>query len=477
MKSYILTAVLLPKERKRFEQHLGQHGRTVLLSIFQQLKKSVKRKQPPQEKVLFQRVFDKPYQEEEAHKLQRELQLLNSELELFLATIREEEQTELKEQLYLLELLADRQAWDLWDKIWNRALRQAEREVDYNQKWMLLQEGFKVRHQREEISVDLLTEMQQLLEDVASEQLKGLGEQLLDLRIQQSRIGANLSCADPSYEAQVPDTYLAPALFEEDPLHRYLDLRARIYFMKGEAKIKALQQALALQDEVESMREQYKKSRYLLLNSIAVEYSKQLKWQAADDAYREMRPFLMEQKDLSNAKRVYNYMMNSLYLGDYRDVLELYTDYAEIVTPQQKLHPSYLRAACWAYIFLGENEKGQQFLPNASQKHSDLDNYSASLQQAILYYQMGKWEESERELIHLQQQLHHKKQELNKQLELQVKAMLDVLKIASSTAPESQKQGQRKALIEAISTKIRKPGQAVTVFWHWLTYQVAQDTD
>lgn len=478
MKSHALTAILQPKERRRFEQYLERHRPAVLLPIFKQLSKEAKNEASPTKEQLFQRSFGKPFQEKEVEKFEQELLLLHQELILFLAKIREEEQSDAQEQLHLLEVLAKREAWDLWDKTWNRALRQAEKQTDYAQQKALLQASFKIRHQREEIDTDFLAEMQQLLQKVAIQQLKDTGEKLLDIRIRLSHTKLALQDLKPAYEAQLPHTHLAQTLFEEEPLHRYLDLLAKLYFLNGKAKIEPLKQALALQDEVEKIREKYKPNRQLLLSSLALEYTAQGQWAAADDAYRQMRPFLMEQKDLNNSLLVYNYMINTLYLGRYRDVLQLQAAYAEWVTAEHPLYPNYLYAACWAHLFLGEKDKGMQLIEEAKPgPNSKPKTYEVGLQRAILHYQMQDYEQAEQELLALQQQMLHQRKEVYQLLEPQVEALLALFKIEKRGASEKEKQAQQRALIEKVAPQISASAEVDTLAWHWLKRELNRDRE
>lgn len=473
MKSYELIALMQPKERRRFAQRLQTHRRTVLQQLFAILCKQVKREQLPEKERLYQELFSEPYTPELDYKLRHELRLLNQELSLFLAEIQEQSEGTLTEQRYLLDVLAARQAWDLWDKTLNRAQRQAEKQSDYGHTCRLLAEQFKVLQQRRELNEDSLAEMRDLLQGAAQEQLKQTGEQLLDLRIRLSHTEVNLRYFRPDYPAQLPETYLPLELFEGEALHRFLDLQAQMYFLSGKDKIAVLQESLELHSEVASIRPRYEKTRNLSLGTIAMEYSMQRQWEAADEAYQELRPFFMEQKDLNNSMQVYNYMMNTLYLGKYHEVLELHAAYSEVVGPGHKMYYRYLYTACWAYIFLGENEKGLQLILHDNlQQRSDFDNYYARLQYAILYYQMGNWEQCERELLNMQQRMRYKKQELNKIFELQLEGLSRLLKIEWGAHSASEKQAQRQALLQEMEPKISISQQAYILPWYWLKKQL-----
>lgn len=454
MKTLALLAQLQPAEEELLRAQLKAHKRKKLYRLYICLSEEPDLTREE----LFERLFETAYHCKKDYKLRNELRLLNQEIEAL--WIEEERQNQLRsddfrQQRAYFKLLLDREAFDLLNREWKRALQQAQEAQHFEQLGFLWELRFGLDFRTREVKAALFEDSKQSLQQARQYRYWQGVEGYLINRGRQAYVLANQHAITHQSKEQLPELPFEEELLEQHFLFEYLECIAQSYLAEGKEKLAYLERCLALQSDVEAIRPRFAANALPAWASMAVEYSVQRQFEKSHQAFQKVIP-PWEALTARHLPIVYNYLVNLLYLEKWQEAQACVEAVWEILPPDHRLYARFCYMRCWLCLFQEEHEAGLDLLiTDALQRHADFDNYYARLLFALLYFQMDDWESCERELTNMRQRLRYKKKEINPLFECYAQALSELHKrhIKPQTAQESAAWGRRirKDLQEALA--------------------------
>ncbi|WP_264789513.1 hypothetical protein [Aureispira anguillae] len=391
---------------------IKKHKRASLIKLYSYVKKHRR----IEKERIFPHIFDQPYSSKKDALLRNELRLLNKELELFLVEYEWKKQLQLNSdqtQLSLIKIYLARKEYNLFEQLWRKLYKKAQKERLYTLKVELITLFFDYRLQRAEIDFDLYQEIKLLLEEALVATLAQMQENYKQLELKDAFIQRNLyALSGQTYHYQrIPSYYHTTQAIENDAVILYLEYSIQSYFSEGYEKIKLLQTAIAQSDSL-SEHAKYQSlvtSPIMLKTSIGLEYFLLKEYQKADEIYTQV----LAQEQLIPAQKkpgvYFNYVSNLIALGAYQRAIEWYEsssdDWKKI--PQITYRIQY--RLCWAYIMQKEFQKPLDLLLEHNiQQRPENDFIYARLLLTIIYHSNHQKELAEREVYNLMQNNRYK---------------------------------------------------------------------
>ncbi|MGH1337989.1 MAG: hypothetical protein ACRBFS_17845 [Aureispira sp.] len=405
MKAKKLILLFTTKERQLFEQTvIKTHKRKRLKKLYQELKKV----HTATKEVLFERVFESPYQETKDASLRNELRLLSNAIELFWVQQRQLATLNLQQyetKFSLLQVYIERGQWSFFDQLWQRVYKTAIQEHQYQQQIELLHLWLQHKMTTGENSIAWLEMLQERLQQAQIAVQALFQEQSQRLQVKQGFVERNLVALNPRYEAQLPALPNTTILPNQEAIH-FLSLVAESYLLYGTQKIEQLEKALEFSPFLKAHQayQDLYQSTVSVQGNIAIEYFLQKDYVAADAAYTTL---LTQIKNLPSPKKtaiLFNYMVNLICLGNYQQALTVYEENALAFSENELFKYRVLYFKAWCYILEGAYAEALDLvLESKPQDRPHHDSIYGRILLSILYSMLGELELAERELYNLKQ--------------------------------------------------------------------------
>lgn len=343
MKTVDLIACLKPEEVQDLRLVLDKHRRRSLSRLFHELLQAAQKSNEPENIALFPVVFQQPYRKELDYLLRNELRLLNREIETFLLErevlrkIRQNETEEIIPALVWLQLLLDRQQFDLFEKEWRRI----EKLALERQAFALLQRLYEVYlsfiYRYQELHLGLYQKAFTQLENARHFGLLAAEEQCRLIDVKLAYVHLILRAFDASYANPFVETVVQSSPHAKDYLlFRYLRLWAETYV--AENKIPLYTQLLEWQPDITKTRPELSNNKFVFLNNLTLLWMHEKKDYKKADFYftHAMDHYFRNHKKINN-ELFFNYLSNLTRLNRFPEVIQLYEVNRGAVESDQKL--------------------------------------------------------------------------------------------------------------------------------------------
>lgn len=477
MKTIQLLNTLNALQQQKLKLKLKDNKRESLYKIYNYLQKwsfenpQSKFEQPEKER-LFKKIFAYKYEESKDYLLRNELRLLNQEIKLYL-----EEQLLLQhakenpfelEILYLKHLLKVSQ-YKLFEVEWQRIAELAQQALRLDILAQLHRLFALFLVQGQEIEYNRYLKIRTLIADGIHYFEQHSKEELAEWERWYAFSDRSLLTLYSEHQMSDKEATKSAGLIDTKAIIEFLQLAAKSYTQKEDARLLLLQQSLELYEKNCAERPQYNAIAMNLYSNLAVEHLLIREYETADYIFKKVLP-LLNSPEFSPAQKLnilFNYCSNALRLNRYNEVLSIYNESINDLNTLPRLLYRFRRIAAMAYIFLENPEKGFELM-NEEQlsQRPEPDYHYGRIIFAILFFMTSDYESCERELTNILQSFRYKSP-AQSALEQVVRLMKKFLNIQY----EPDKDKQKVALIELkqeIEAEKSKNNDAGNIPMQWL---------
>ncbi|MCF8276488.1 MAG: hypothetical protein K9J17_07120 [Flavobacteriales bacterium] len=392
-----LVALLSNQERKAFGNQLRDAKRTSLPLLFDAICSGLKssRSDGFEKEILFKRTFATNYSKHKDYLLRNEFRLLSKELTNFLAmeqTKKAIRDSPLEEKHLLLQSFIDRNAFDLfdreWEKVVNEAKGQLELEVALEIQKLAINHLISTRQatiENYKLILELLTDYQETLKRYFTHQhLFGRHKQAFAERTLQA-IGSDIQVAP------LETVSIDPSDIERnDVLSNHFAALTKAYAHRGEEKIGLLKNAAGFVSEINSKSFDQNAALATVNASIALEYFLLRELETSLPYHQKALEFGTGLEDGKLISFVFNYLSTLIRLERHEQAIELITEYTSVWENLPRMRDRFLCLKAMCHIFENDPKAAENCIPE-DRKACGLDHYYYyRFIQIIILLQKGK---------------------------------------------------------------------------------------
>jgi len=419
LKTIQLLNTLNALQQQKLKLKLKENKREGLYKIYIYLQKwsfenPQKKFEQAEKERLFKKIFGYKYEVSKDYLLRNEIRLLNQEIKLYLdeqllLQHAKENPFEL-EILYLKHLLKASQ-YKLFEVEWQRVseLAQQALRLDILAQLHRLFALFLVQGQ--EIEYNRYLKIRNLIADGIYYFEQHSKEELAEWERWYAFSDRSLLTLYSEHQMSDKEASKSTVLIDNEPIIKFLQLAAKSYTQKEDARLLLLQQSLELYEKNCTERPQYNAIAMNLYSNLAVENLLIRDYITADNIFKKVLP-LLDSPEFNAAQKLnilFNYCSNALRLNRYIEVLAIYHGSINELNTLPRLLYRFRRIAAMAYIFIENPEKGFELM-NEEQlsQRPEPDYYYGRIIFAILFFMTSDYESCERELINILQSFRYK---------------------------------------------------------------------
>ncbi len=452
MKTLELMACLQREELRQLESILQGHKRHALHKLFKALRNAVSTGTEPAGEVLFESIFDKPYQKTSDYLLRNELRLLNREIELFLLEkeilrrLRQDEPREIIPAIVWCELLLDRKQTELFEKEWRRWEKTAREKEDYAlmHRLYLLYLTFIYRHR--ELHPDLYVNAAEMLEQAREFVLLDAEEHCRTVDVKRAYVYRILNAMGAGPASPFEETTLQPAASnQEKRLMQYLRIWSQTYVASD--KIPLYEQLLEWQPFIARLRPELEANEFVFLNNLALLYMLERRdYRQADHFFSQAMDNYRRHHKKVHTELLFNYLSNLTRLERFAEVIELYQAHRQAAEADPKLHFKFCYLLAMNHLFVNQPEAALAYIPEDLRQRPRFEYIYTRFIFAIAYYMEGLDDLFEREVQNLYQTIRYKTPEEAGEWRYTLEVFRKFARIAAETPNAKARSKQMAAL-------------------------------
>lgn len=410
MKTQKLIRLLTAGEREEFRVQLSVKRNKKSLRIFDFLQREKNSGDDVLAK-LYKTIFAKTRTKENDFLLRNELRLLNRQLELFLAVLKlkkADADFESETNLLFLHTLLDREAWDLFEKEWEKEFQRCETNGSWPALVRLGEINLEYIVRRRKITAAGLTKVLEVLNRFDQLVQRQYIHRQAQIRLYRAQLARQQSETDPSLpleEIIVPPIEASPS---NDPYLGYAEQARHAYLSRGEKTIGYMKKALDYLEHCRPGELNIVRSRTQLQGQIALEYFLAGQYEEADRYYKALLPNASSLNDNTRTASLYlNYISNLIRLREFAEVLRFIAAQEKIFASHPGLRQRIVCLGAMCCIYTGKIREAKSLvMSEIGEARQDTLIY-LRLTLGIVLYLQGKNDPAVRELNNLQQSLRH----------------------------------------------------------------------
>lgn len=447
LKTKELLAVLSNQEIQNLIESLKSHKRQSLELLLKALLTTDNQSEEIEKSMLFSAAFEEKYSPEKDYLLRNEFRLLNKEIEKFIILKQVSEvfkhNPQLLSEYYLNQLLQAKQ-YNLFDKEWKSAVRSCERNYNFDllSKLHLMWVDYLRNH--EEISLSNLDHLEKSLHTAAvyMETVNKMNQKRIELHREYSRRIANV-IGEGGLSKKNVDLPAAHKDFIKHYNDYFLGV-SQAYKFTGSEKLNYLQQSLISLNHLEKCDGSFVKDKIRVLGNIAVEYFINKQFTKADKWYNKALEAM--ERDTVMIDLIFNYAVNLLSLGQFREMTDLFYKYHQeiLLTPKVRYRFEYF--ACLALAMMDKPTEAFKILNHELQQRPQKDYFYFRLIYAVLSFQKKDYDACLRELENIRQSPRYKRRFESEDLR-----MLKWFRLLARIFEKPLRKTERKQELESLS--------------------------
>lgn len=402
LKTNKIIKLLSEKERAKFAFVLKRRKKERRILLFESLCACGEEK--PDKAALFELLFGAPYAKQRDYLLRNELRLLNTSLMRFLATCYVSAARDWEQDLRLLRLYLEREAYDLFEDAWRRLQAQAAKA----QAWAVLLDLVRLwaayEQQKSELRAQNFLHLLDLL-PAAEGYRRALHEETgAELALFEALSWRYLRVLGAAVSAENAPM---PVLVAENTAASFFETIARSHAAATpQERLALLMQAQAHHHQLLTIRVQTRPLLVVINNNIGLEHFLMKDFATAAQYFRLALAVLEDLPHYTRRWDVrFNAYSNMLFAGEYKEAIAFHRRHADFLEslPDRLFYRFHYLVAI-AYLFDNQHVAAFDLLARLSlYKRPDKDYYYARLVFACSYSAAADWENAERELVNLLQ--------------------------------------------------------------------------
>ena len=224
------------------------------------------------------------------------------------------------------------------------------------------------------------------------------------LELGAKRMQMTHTATDIPYE-DIADDYLSGY---EDTMTRFMLCKVLTHAHWGEKRLDKLLECDRLLDSMPSIPT-FKQEKFLVLNNLTIGYRLLHQYEAANDCFHKLEPYMSAQPAQSRAIFAYNYAGNLAHLSHYDEAIARLATIpdGDIQALGFQERAGYLRSACLA--LKGDVHSLLDSLPKNFSEQNKFTEFHYRFLVSVSYYLSGDYETAKREASNLYKTLHQKK--------------------------------------------------------------------
>lgn len=468
MKTVHLIALLTEDERKELQTRLKAKKRPSLVKLYQHLTGTPTPHTGKEQ--LYKTSFGQKYSPAKDYLLRNELRLLNEAVESLLTEKETGARSHpIQNNLYLLERMLRLGEVQLFKNLFAETERLALNAQAHAQLVNLydLWVNHAVRHK--EVSVQHYEEILHYLHlrRLAAERL--LRETHAEIELRRNHSLKVIQALEPERHPHLANTDSHATVHHPEPVAEYYQKYAHSYLLKGDEKIAAYHELIALQPHVAKLRPARQKDLATLYGNLALELFLGHRHQEADGYYTIALEHLQQNEVYLDL--YFNYCVNALLIGKHREVTEIYAKHFHEIERSEKLRYRFACFTAIAYLMLGNPERSFGLLHPEIASRPVTEYYYYRLVYAMVYYQKGDMENAEREIDNILQSFRFRKT-----AKLEDKPLVKLMKKMVDTEYLRPQREKHRAETEKLRAEVlahtAKVSQFSTVIYNWIVWQI-----
>jgi len=447
LKTKELLAVLTGDDINILRRSLKSHKRLTLNLLFDALLSTENQDDELEKASLFFAVFQEKYSSKKDYILRNELRMLNIEIERFITLKQVDDvfrnQPHLLSEHYLNQLLQAKQ-FRLFEKEWKSAVRSCVRHYNFEILYKLHLMWVDYLRNHQEISLKNLDHLVESLQTatVYLDTVNTMNKKQIEFHREYSRRIASVIEEGVLSEKSI-ELPKAHQTFIEYYNEYFLGV-SQAYRSTGEEKLNHLKRSLESLYLLEICDAAFAKNKVRVLGNIAVEYFINKRFTEADDWYNKALDAM--EKDDVMIDLIFNYAVNLLSLGQFREMTDLYFKYQQEIHLTPKVRYRFEYFACLALAMMDRHAEALKILNHELQTRPQKDYFYFRLIYAILSFQQKDYDACLRELENIRQSPRYKRR-----LESEDLRMLKWIRQLARIFEKPLTKGERKQVLESLS--------------------------
>jgi tetratricopeptide (TPR) repeat protein len=418
-------ASLSVQEQQQLAERIAGGKRKTLKILFDIVRNNVRKGRELDKKVVFKKVFGRPYSEKEDYLLRNEFRLLTGKAQDVLAEavqMRELRSSPAVYDLALLRSLMEKKLWLEFEGIYKKALERAAGEHDYNTARLLTDMYFSYLMMNREGSYELYAESHALL----CEHLRFVKAlyRAETAHNQSRRIVCEHMMKATNSLVDIPVTVVgADTDFTETetPLVLFFEAKARAFRATGEERIGYARESV---DKVMQLNaERFHGEQILALGNLGLTYYLDQRFGEAREYYERAMTGARKWGRTPDIALVFNYVACLMKLEHYRDVLALIKEYRSIIENTPRLHFRFECFRSFSHIFLGEPNAAADSIPPAITQRPETEYHYFRFALLAIPYLRGDVDDALREATNFAKYFHRSKSSIGLPHELDLVTM------------------------------------------------------
>lgn len=423
IEKYLLA--LSKTEMHRLEESIAMGKRESLKKLLKLFVDAATKQKDVDKKVVFKRIFGRPYSEKEDYLLRNEYRLLVNKVQEVLAEeaqLRECRENPAVFDIALLRELMKKQLWLEFEGMYKKAVERAQKEHDYKTLHLLHDIYFAYLMSQKEGQYDIFAESHALLLQQV-EYLK-FHYRAEVAHNQSRRVVCEHLMQVTNTSADITHTYIGTdTAFEgiESPLIDFFEAKARTFRAIGQERIRhahaAVDNSMALHSE------RYRIEQAVALANLGLAYYLDLQFGEARRYYQQAIDYARNNKQTIDIALIFNYVSSLMKLKEYREALAVIEQYRSSIDKAPHLLFRFECFRSFSHIFLCEPGEALSSIPANIAQRPEAEHHYFRFALLIIPYLRGDAEDALRESTNFAKYFHRNKGKIGLPHELVVVTM------------------------------------------------------
>ncbi len=467
MRAKELTEILSKKEKKEFEVRLKHHSRVSLLPLYLELSEN----EVPTKESLFISFAQKKYRKENDYLLRNELRLLSKEIEMFLTEMEARNRfanNDICVRMWLLERMLEHHRIHEFELEWKELMKIAELKADTFSAMQLSKIYSEYRLKHTEINAAEI-EMHLSLLNTQNEAIHlYLDEELSETIIKQNFLIANMRAINAKVDENKKSLIKLPVK-QLKQIIEYNHLKAKSYLIRGIEKINLLIELIKLHEKTSKYRSRSPHELSNIYGNIGLEYFLQKNYSKANDYYNKAIAAVKD--DVPNLGLLYNYAINTMMLGKYKTMQNIYANYKNEIEQSDKTKHRFRYFAAISFLLDNNHNKAFNLLENDLLKRPAHEYYYYRIVYAMVYFDSKEYLLAERELNNILQSIRKNKNAVFEDKNL-VMVFLRLVQVVFKFSNTSSYQKKLNEISQKISDMQKDKSNFSVIIYQWLTTRI-----
>lgn len=435
-----ILASLTAAEQRQLAEQIAGGRRATLKILFTVVRDSVRKGRELDKKVVFKKVFDRPYTEQEDYLLRNEFRLLVGKAQEVIASAVQMQELRSNPAVYdlaLLRGLMEKKLWLEFEGTYKKALERAVQEHDYNTARLLTDMYFSYLMQKEG-AYELYAESHSLLHNqllfvkklyraevahnqsrrIVCEHLMRAANTVADIPATSVETDTDFSCTDT-------------------PFIRFFEAKARTFRATGAERIRYAHEAVDNVMQLDAGR--FHPEQIVALGNLGLTYYLDQQFREARQYYERAMAHAQEWGKTPDIALIFNYTSCLMKLEQYQTVLDLIQQHRVEIEQTPRLHFRFECFRSFSHLFLREPEAAAESIPAAITQRPETEYHYFRFALLLVPYLRGEAEDALREATNFAKYFHRNKGNIGLPHELDLVTMYKRFFTAVLTPPGAKK--------------------------------------